>query len=117
MSVPNHSVIQDDDGPEEGEIEDDEDDIILLEGSSPHRSSTTSTSLDVYPLPTRKDSYERDIRHFELRRSRTSRRRTSGTTKSTYSMGSSIRSKAKNSRTGWPFFFSPSNPVEHVLCS
>ncbi|XP_034240460.1 uncharacterized protein LOC117644886 [Thrips palmi] len=100
MSVPNPPVIQDDDGPEEGEIEDDDDDIIFLDGSSPHRSSTTSTSLDVYPLPTRKDSYERDIRHFELRRARTARRRTSGTNKSTHTIGSSTRVKTKISRTG-----------------
>lgn len=101
MSIPNPSVMQDDDGPEEGEIEDDEeDDIILLDGSSPHRSSTTSTSLDVYPLPARKECYERDIRHFELHRSRTTRRRTSGATKRTHSTSSSIRTKTRNSRTG-----------------
>lgn len=108
MSLPVVQVAEDDEGPEEGEIEDDEDDIILVEGSSPQHSSTTSASLDVYPAPSRKESYERDIRNFELRRARTTRlRRPSGGSKSPYIISPSLhgtdsytRTKTKQCRSG-----------------
>lgn len=109
MSASAVPVNQEDDGPEEGEIEDDEDDLTLpgavRSSSSPqHPGSTTSTSHDIYPSATRKDSYERDIRHFEVRRGRTIRaRRSSGASKSmasVHSLEAHTRTKHKHPRTG-----------------
>ncbi|KAK3912882.1 Glyceraldehyde-3-phosphate dehydrogenase 3 [Frankliniella fusca] len=106
MPLPVTQAVEDDDGPEEGEIEDDEDDIILVD-SSPLPSSTTSASRDVYPSPGRKESYERDIRNFELRRARSTRIRRAGGSKSPYSTSPSLhgndshsRIKTKHPRTG-----------------
>lgn len=112
MSAPAASLNADDDGPEEGEIEDDDDDIIIVEGNTkapvpshfPHVSSATSTKVHQSRSSTAsKDSYERDIRNFELRKNRATRsRRTSGSTKSPHSSRKDdTRTKSKYSRTGW----------------
>lgn len=102
MSAPVASLTQDqdDDGPEEGEIEDDEDDIILLRSGSPQRSSSPAYTDVDGDKEEEKKSYERDIRRFELYRARSARiRRASGGSKSPYGMASVIRSKDLYSRT------------------
>lgn len=108
MSAPTASLNADDDGPEEGEIEDDDDDIIFVEGNTKapvpsHFSHVTSaTSTKVHPSRSStasKDSYERDIRHFE--RNRATRSRRSSSTKTPHSSRKDdARTKPKYSRTG-----------------